>query len=108
VRRYTPELAVSIRVPSDLQVSLDGRQVAWITAPIGHPQPIPASALWRCRVDGSKEPEQLTAGNAEERTPSWSPDSRFLAFLSDRDQRAHPERASQLWVIPSQGAAGSG
>jgi len=57
-----------------------------------------ASALWRCPMDGSP-PAQLTGGGHLDSSPRLSPDSRWVAFVSDRDGEA-----SQLHTVRLDGA----
>lgn len=57
-----------------------------------------ASALWRCPMDGSP-PRQLTGGGHLDSSPRLSPDSRWIAFVSDRG-----DTPSQLHMIPLDGA----
>lgn len=94
-QRYTPELAVGLQIASDAQVSPDGKQVAFVVAPIGHAETTPTSTIWLADVDGRQPARPFTAGTVEDRMPRWSPDSRTLAFLSDRAER----RVAQVHLI---------
>ena len=62
------------------------------------------AAIWIVPVDGS-EPVQLTDGRSLDLSPQWSPDGRFLYFVSDRggsrdvyripaDGRGEPQRVT--------------
>ena len=56
------------------------------------------SRVWVARADGS-EPRQLTADmQGDQHAPSWSPDGRTLAFLSETDGGYH------IWTIDVEGA----
>src|SRR5690606_11948685 len=55
------------------------------------------SAIWTVPFAGGT-PRQLTGGTGRDRAHSWSPDGRWLAFISDRDG----ERG-QLYVMPTDG-----
>ncbi|MCC6626659.1 MAG: PD40 domain-containing protein, partial [Chloroflexi bacterium] len=83
----TAEMVVNGRVPSEPQVSPDGRLVAYTVAPLGRSEEHPRSAIWLALADGSQSPRQLTAGLAQDHRPRWSPDGRWLFFLSDRAER---------------------
>lgn len=85
--QLTPELIVDHLEPSDVQVSPDGRLVVFVAAPVGRREEHKASAIWMAPTDGSANARKLTAGTAEDRAPSWAPDSRGLYFLSDRRER---------------------
>lgn len=58
--RYTPEMAVDLSVASDVQISPDGRWVAFCVAPIGHAETIPTSTIYIAPTDGSQLPRPLT------------------------------------------------
>ena len=47
----------------------------------------------------SKKFERLTAGKADESSPSWSPEGTRLAFMSNRNEDPDREPSSQLFVI---------
>ena len=86
-RQYTPELAVGLNVPSDVQSSPDGTQVAFVVAPIAHKETKPTSEIWVASISGASNPRRFTTSQSENRMPRWSPDGSRLAFLSDRDER---------------------
>jgi len=47
----------------------------------------------------SKKLERLTAGKADEASPSWSPDGTRIAFTSNRNEDPDREPSAQLFVI---------
>jgi len=67
----------------DLQLSPDGRRVAYVAAH-ARAQGRVARALWVAPTDGSAMARRFTHGDSEDYSPRWSPDGRTLAFLSDR------------------------
>ena len=62
----------------DLAVSPDGRAVAYVTAP-----PRTPSVIWLRSLDRA-EPELLPGTEGASRGLFWSPDARFLAFVSKK------------------------
>ncbi|HYS77339.1 MAG TPA: LpqB family beta-propeller domain-containing protein, partial [Candidatus Dormibacteraeota bacterium] len=57
------------------------------------------TSLWIVPIDGG-EPRRLTGAQAADTAPSWSPDGKSIAFISDRGG------SSQVWAIdPSGGEA---
>ena len=54
--------------------------------------------------DGSTEPVQLTEGDFESMSPTWSPDGEWIAFVSAREDDWDTKLVSDLFVV----AAGGG
>ena len=98
-RRYTLEMAVDLRIPSHLRLSPDKQHVAFCVAPIGHREKDPTSTIHLTATDGLTPPRAITGSEHNNTMPRWSPDSRSLAFLSDRAKRGE----QQLHVIPATG-----
>jgi len=82
---------------SDPQISPDGRTVAFTVQTVdleGNKKP---RQIYTVPVDGGA-PRQITdAGGANERA-RWSPDSKRLAFISDRGG------SSQIWIMNADGS----
>ncbi len=91
MRPFTPDLAVDLRLPSDVQVSPDGTMIAFCVAPAGHRQTDPASTIYVVPADGSAPPRAVTGSEHNNVAPRWSPDGRALAFLSDRGKRGEAQ-----------------
>jgi dipeptidyl aminopeptidase/acylaminoacyl peptidase len=60
--------------------------------------------LFTVAADGSGEPQQLTSGDFEDGSPSWSPDGSQLAFLSARDEDWDLKLVSDVYVIAAEGS----
>lgn len=79
----TPEALLSLRHLSALEFSPDGIRVAFVVA-----EPAKAdqrsSHIWLFDVSNGSV-RQLTYSAKSETSPKWSPDGKFLAFLSNRD-----------------------
>jgi dipeptidyl aminopeptidase/acylaminoacyl peptidase len=54
-------------------------------------------------ADGSAEPRQLTSGDYEHSAPSWSPDSRVIAFVSNRNEDWDLELFDAIYVVDADG-----
>ena len=55
--------------------------------------------IWKVKWDGS-ERTQLTFTNENENAPRWSPDGKYISFLSSRPG---PVRGTQVWVLDRSG-----
>jgi dipeptidyl aminopeptidase/acylaminoacyl peptidase len=65
-------------------ISPDGRSIVFAREWIDKMKDQPRSNIWIVGADGSRVRE-LTRGSWRDRTPVWAPDSRRIAFVSDRD-----------------------
>jgi dipeptidyl aminopeptidase/acylaminoacyl peptidase len=91
MRSFTPDIAVDLRLPSDVQVSPDGSMLAFCVAPAGHRQTEPTSTIYVAPTDGSAPPRAVTGSEHNNVAPRWSPDGTALAFLSDRVKRGEAQ-----------------
>ncbi|WPU92525.1 S9 family peptidase [Mucilaginibacter sabulilitoris] len=91
------------RIPavSDPQLSPDGKWVAYSVSTVDTAKDSRVSHLWMQSWDG-KESIELTHGAEAASMPRWSPDGKYLAFLSSRDSK----NGSQLWLIDRRGGEG--
>jgi dipeptidyl aminopeptidase/acylaminoacyl peptidase len=82
-KSLTPEMLLSLRHISDLEFSPDGTRLAFVVAepPKGDQRP---RHLWLLDP-ATGAARQITYSEKAESSPRWSPDGKYLAFLSNRD-----------------------
>jgi dipeptidyl aminopeptidase/acylaminoacyl peptidase len=59
--------------------------------------------LFAVRADGSGTPVQITAGDAEDFAPAWSPDGSTLAFISARHPDWDLEPVNDVYLVAAEG-----
>ncbi len=95
--RVTPELLYDLTLAADPQIAPDGRLVAYVAQTIDRKASGYRSTIWVVATDGNSPPRRFTSGPERDTFPRWSPDGRWLAFLSKRGAKA------QLWLLPTDG-----
>jgi len=89
-----------VRVASltDLDLSPDGEYVVYSVGEPDFKSDKPRYDLWRARWDGSGKRPLTRTADADENQPTYSPDGKRIAFLSDRGD---DDAETQVWVMPA-------
>jgi dipeptidyl aminopeptidase/acylaminoacyl peptidase len=92
--KWTPELALKVKGVSNVAVSPDGRRIAFqvATAVTEGERSEWLSQIHVAASDGSRS-FQLTGGDKSSTQPAWSPDGRWVGFISSRSGKANVWRA---------------
>jgi dipeptidyl aminopeptidase/acylaminoacyl peptidase len=93
-RPLEPADLYKLRLVSDPQISPDGRRVAFVLKQMSDEKNDYVSNIHIVDLEGSCR--QFTVGDKDS-APRWSPDGKYLAFLSGRKDKA------QLHLIPTNG-----
>lgn len=83
-----------LRLVTDAQISPDGSQVAYVVKTVDEEKNDYPSNIYVVDRDGTAR--QFTSGNKDS-APRWSPDGKWLAFLSGRKEKA------QIYLISTRG-----
>ena len=107
-RAVTPEDVVDVRTLSDVQITADGRRVAFVVTEPGNPtkpQKPRDTNIWVVPADGSESARLFAASPKSDTHPRWSPDGRYLAFLSDRGEPVGEEKEAknQIYLLRTDG-----
>jgi dipeptidyl aminopeptidase/acylaminoacyl peptidase len=98
MRAFTPDDIYNVTSLSECDITADGQRVAFVQTRVDRETDGYLSAIWLVPADGSMAPRQFTAGQKRDSSPRWSPDGKWLAFLSERG-----EEKPQLFVMPADG-----
>jgi dipeptidyl aminopeptidase/acylaminoacyl peptidase len=96
-RPLRPDDIFKLKEVSDPAVSPDGRSVAFEVTTLDADKDESDTDIWMAPFDGG-EAIRLTASAYSETSPRFSPDGRYLAFLSDRDGTW-----TQVWLMDRRG-----
>jgi dipeptidyl aminopeptidase/acylaminoacyl peptidase len=99
------------RIATDPRLSPSGGAAAFVLATATATRDDYRRAIWLVGTDGSAPARQVTIGARHDHHPRFSPDGRFLAFLSDRRRLVEdvPERPGdcedgvQVHLLPLDG-----
>ncbi len=83
----------------DVQISPDGAWVAYTLSSVDVAADKSDTDVWMASWDGSKQ-VRLTSSPDSENSPRWSPNGRYLAFLSSRAGKA---KGAQVWLLDRSG-----
>ncbi|QBD78065.1 S9 family peptidase [Ktedonosporobacter rubrisoli] len=111
-RSITIEDLYSFKFLSRPRIAPDGERVAFVVTTIDEREHKYSSSIWVTAIDGSSA-RRFTSATARTGEPSWSPDGRWLAFVSDREgepgdkdrkeQKKHGKGKPQIWLMPTDG-----
>lgn len=82
----------------DAQISPDGKWVAYTVSSVDTAKDRRNSDIWMVSWDG-EQTVQLTNTEESETAPRWSPDGKYISFLSDRTG----QKVAQIWLMDTRG-----
>lgn len=112
LRNITIEDLYQFKQVSRPRISPDGQRVAFVVTTINERKQEYYSSIWIASTDG-RETKRFTGGPSNAHGQVWSPDGRWLAFVTDRkgepadiaqaEQKKSGKTKSQIWLIPTDG-----
>lgn len=82
----------------DPQCSPDAQWVAYSVTSNDLKEDVRRTSVWMVSWDG-KQDVRISYGPGSDSTPRWSPDGKYLSFLSDRADK----KKSQVWMVDRRG-----
>jgi dipeptidyl aminopeptidase/acylaminoacyl peptidase len=94
-RNLRPSDVYRLKSVSEPAVSPDEKWVAYTVSSPDSTTDSYNENVWMTSIDG-KQSVQLTHTEEDESTPRWSPDGKYLSFLSGRDDA---KKKAQVWIM---------
>jgi dipeptidyl aminopeptidase/acylaminoacyl peptidase len=101
------DVLLDMRFPDEITLSPDSKRVAFVVWETVPGEPKRRGRIWIVDTAGG-EPYPLTKGKRGESSPTWSPDSKQLAFLSQPEESGEKDKEKekekpQLYLISVEG-----
>jgi dipeptidyl aminopeptidase/acylaminoacyl peptidase len=101
------DVLLDMRFPDEIALSPDGKRVAFVVWEAVPGEPKRRGRIWVVETSGG-EARPLTKGKRGESSPTWSPDSKQLAFLSQPEESGEKDKEKekekpQLYLISASG-----
>ncbi len=102
-KKFTIRDMLSINVASQIDISPDGKSVVFVLSKADFNESKYRTDLYVASTENG-EVRQLTFSKEDETMPKFSPDGKFIAFLSNRKSTAdEKEVKNQIWLLPIDG-----
>ncbi len=88
-----------MRTVGDPQVSPDGKWVAYTVGTVDAEKDKRDTDVWMVSWDGLEQIRLTSTSDSSESTPRWSPDNKYLAFLTARGDETQKKQGAQLWLL---------
>jgi dipeptidyl aminopeptidase/acylaminoacyl peptidase len=98
-RALKPEDFAQFREVDEPNLSPDGNFIAYVVGTVDLEKDKQPRNIWLAKWDGS-ENRAFTFGEKGQSHPRWSPDGKWLAFLSGRDDENEND---QVWILSTAG-----
>lgn len=96
---FKAEDLYQLKFLSQPEISHDGKSILFVAKSVAKDDDEKyVSHIYNIATSGKFEPMQLTQVKQSNHSPKWSPADRYIAFISDRN-----EKISQIFVLPVQG-----
>jgi dipeptidyl aminopeptidase/acylaminoacyl peptidase len=100
-RKLRPSDIYRMKDLSDAQISPEGKWVVYVLSRVDSVKDKNISNLWMTSWDATQT-LQLTSSDEGESKPEWSPDGKYISFLSSRYDSKH----NQVWLMDRRGGEG--
>src|SRR5712691_11672828 len=88
-----------IKTVGDPQVSPDGKWVAYTAGTVDAEKDKRDTDVWMVSWDGMEQIQLTSTTDSSESTPRWSPDNKYLAFLTARGDETQKKQGAQVWLL---------
>jgi dipeptidyl aminopeptidase/acylaminoacyl peptidase len=105
-RSITLDDVAKIRNVGDPQVSPDGKWVAYTLGTVDTEKDKRDTDIWMVSWDGLEQIRLTSTADSSESSPRWSPDNKYLAFLTTRGDESQKKQGAQVWLLNRSGGEG--